>query len=220
MGSKERRDRAREDTRVRILDAARELFVERGVEATTMRAIAERLEYTAPAIYHHFADKESLLRELVTQDMGALGLAFQRLAEVPDPVERMVRLGMAYVRFGLEHPQHYRLLFMTPGTKKELRGELHCELEKNPESDAYGLLHFTITEAVRGGRFREGYGDPDRVSQICWAAVHGLVSLHMVFAEDSWIEWRDVETSAQRMLEAMVKGMTVNGEQRTANSER
>ncbi len=207
MGSKERRDREREDTRGRILDAARTLFVELGVEATTMRAIADRLEYTAPAIYHHFADKESLLRELVTQDVGALGLLFQRLGEVADPVERMVRLGMGYVRFGLEHPQHYRLLFMTPGAKKEIRGENGCAVEENPESDAYAILHTAITEAVRAGRFREGYGDPDRVSQICWAAVHGLVSLHMVFAEDSWIEWRDVETTAQRMLDALVAGM-------------
>lgn len=172
-----------------------------------MRAIAERLEYTAPAIYHHFADKQSLLRELVTQDLGALGTVFQRLADVADPVERLVRLGVAYVHFGLEHPQHYRLLFMTPGAKHEIRDDVSCVAMPQPEGDAYGILHATVTEATRAKRFREGYGDPDRVSQICWAAVHGLVSLHMVFVEDSWIEWRDVETSAQRMLEALVKGM-------------
>ena len=106
MSSESRRIRERQATRDRILDAARELFVERGVEATTMRAIAERLECTAPAIYHHFADKQSLLRELVTQDIGALGAVFQRLGGVVDPVDRLVRLGLAYVRFGLDRPQH------------------------------------------------------------------------------------------------------------------
>jgi|CXWL01.1.fsa_nt_gi AcrR family transcriptional regulator len=207
MPSKSRRTREREATHDRILDAARELFVERGVEATTMRAIAERLECTAPAIYHHFADKQSLLRELVTQDLGALGAVFQRLGAVADPVERLIKLGLAYVRFGLEHPQHYRLLFMTPGAKRETPGDTTHPVERNPESDAYGIVRTTVTEAIQAGRFAGQYGDPERVSQICWAAAHGLISLHMVFAEDAWIEWRDVETSAERMLGALVKGM-------------
>ncbi len=207
MSSESRRRRERQATRDRILDVARELFVERGVEATTMRAIAERLECTAPAIYHHFADKQALLRELVTQDIGALGALFQRLGGVADPIERLGKLGMAYVRFGLEHPQHYRLLFMTPGAKRELPAETHRELHDSPESDAYGILHATVSECIRSGRFHGDFGDADRVSQIYWAAVHGLVSLHMVFAEDQWIEWRDVETSAERMLGALVEGM-------------
>lgn len=207
MPSKTRRTREREATHDRILDVARELFVERGVEATTMRAIAERLECTAPAIYHHFADKQSLLRELVTQDIGALGASFVRLAAVADPVERLIKLGMAYVRFGLEHPQHYRLLFMTPGAKRDHPDDHAEQVERNPESDAYGIVRATVAEAIQAGRFRGDYGDPERVSQICWAATHGLISLHMVFAEDAWIEWRDVETSAERMLAALVDGM-------------
>lgn len=210
MPSKSRRSRERQATRDRILDAARELFVERGVEATTMRAIAERLECTAPAIYHHFADKQSLLRELVTQDIGALGASFQQLREVADPVGRLIKLGMAYVRFGLEHPQHYRLLFMTPGAKRNAPGDT-THVERNPESDAYGILHATVSEIIRRGTFHGDFGDADRVSQIYWAAVHGLVSLHMVFAEDRWIEWRDVETSAERMLAALVDGMMDDG---------
>ena len=170
-------------------------------------AIAERLECTAPAIYHHFADKQSLLRELVTQDIGALGAVFQRLGGVVDPVDRLVRLGLAYVRFGLDHPQHYRLLFMTPGAKRELPVEAAVVPIETPESDAYGILHATVSEIIRGGTFHGDFGDAERVSQIYWAAVHGLVSLHMVFAEDRWIEWRDVETSAERMLAALVSGM-------------
>lgn len=218
MPSKDRRSREREATRGRILDVARELFVARGVEATTMRAIAERLRCTAPAIYHHFDDKQALLRELVTEDIGVLGAAFQRLGGIADPVDRLVRLGGAYVRFGLDHPEHYRLLFMTPGAKRERPGDPPREPPDSPESDAYGILHATVREAIASGRFRGDYGDADRVSQIYWAAVHGLVSLHLVFAEDGWIEWRDVETSAERMLAALVDGMTASSEQRTANS--
>ena len=212
MGSKERRDREKHDTRERILDAARELFVELGIEATTMRAIADRLEYTAPAIYHHFADKDALIRELMAGDLRRLGSAFAKLDQITDPVERTRRLGLTYVRFGLEHPQHYRLLFMTPGAKAGLEHEIHCELEQTPEQDAYLILHATVSAAIAAGRFGPHYRDADRVAQLCWAAVHGLVSLHVVFAGQSWIEWKDVETSAERMLDAMIVGMTVGAE--------
>ncbi len=219
MPSTTRRSREREATRGRILDAARELFVARGVDATTMRAIAERLECTAPAIYHHFTDKQSLLRELVTEDIGVLGAAFLRLGEIADPVDRLVRLGLAYVRFGLDHPEHYRLLFMTPGAKRDLPGDMAPAAHESPERDAYGILHATVSEIIRGGRFHGDFGDADRVSQMYWAAVHGLVSLHLVFAEDRWIAWRDVGTSAERMLGALVTGMMASGERRTANND-
>ena len=64
MGVRERRDREREEIRTRILDAARELFATEGYEAVTMRRIADRIEYSATAIYFHFRDKEALLQEL------------------------------------------------------------------------------------------------------------------------------------------------------------
>ena len=133
-----------------------------------------------------------------------------RLAAVADPVERLIELGMAYVRFGLEHPQHYRLLFMTPGAKREhpddhaAAGRAESRRATRTASSARRWR-----EAIaRRGDFAATMAMPERVSQICWAATHGLISLHMVFAEDAWIEWRDVETSAERMLAALVDGMT------------
>ncbi len=78
MGTKERREREREELRTRILDAARELFAEEGYEAVTMRRIADRIEYSPTAIYFHFRDKEALMRELCDHDFRALA---QRVPE-------------------------------------------------------------------------------------------------------------------------------------------
>ena len=64
MGSTERRERAKGRVRGLILDAARALFAVKGYEAVTMRAIAERIEYSPTAIYLHFADKRDLVRAL------------------------------------------------------------------------------------------------------------------------------------------------------------
>src|SRR5262245_29715695 len=114
MGTKERRARALQETRDRILDAAREVFVKEGVEAVTMRAIADRIEYTATAIYHHFRDKNALLRELAQHDLRALVHAFGRIGRIEDPIERLRHIGYTYIRFGLENQNHYRFLFMSP----------------------------------------------------------------------------------------------------------
>ncbi|HET9133453.1 MAG TPA: TetR/AcrR family transcriptional regulator [Gemmatimonadales bacterium] len=198
-----RRDLDGAETRNRILDAARALFVEHGIEQTTVRAIAGAVGITAPALYHHFPDKDALVRELVLTDMRRLGAVFARVMRVADPVERLVELGLAYVRFGLENPQHYRLLFMLPHDDVKQGGH-----EPSPEEDAYGLLHVTVGQAIRERRLGPDYQDADQVSQICWAAVHGLVSLHVVFGEHEWVEWRDVEVTAGRMLRALVTGMT------------
>src|SRR6516164_3602292 len=101
MGVKERKERERASVREQILDAARDMFVQDGVEAVTMRAIAQRIEYSAPVIYSHFADKHALLQELCFRDFRALAQTFGRIEHIEDPVERLRRIGYAYVDFAL-----------------------------------------------------------------------------------------------------------------------
>src|SRR5512140_227507 len=145
MGIKERRERERQDVRQRILDAARELFVRDGYDAVTMRKIADTIEYSPTAIYLHFADKESLVRAMCEEDFLALARAFQRISKEPDPVERLRKIGHAYVDFATGHPNHYRLMFMTP---KPPAAESACgEPERNVEEDAYAFLRATVVEA-------------------------------------------------------------------------
>jgi len=80
MGVKERRERVKSETRDRILDAARELFISEGYEGVSMRKVAEKIEYSPTAIYLHFADKEELFHELVHEDFARLATVFQSAA--------------------------------------------------------------------------------------------------------------------------------------------
>ncbi len=204
MGTLERRAREKEETRTRILDAARELFAADGVEAVTMRAIAERIEYTPTAIYHHFKDKQALIAELVARDFGALGQAIGRIRLIDDPVERLRRLGLAYVDFGLGHPAHYRFMFMTPKEGLDY-GAIHAG--KNPEEDAYGMLRETVAVGIAAGRFRPEFTDVEELAQICWSAVHGLVSLHLAKGCDPWIDWRDARETARGLVDVLMRGI-------------
>jgi AcrR family transcriptional regulator len=97
MGPSERRAREREELRTLILDAARELFAAEGVEAVTMRRIAERIEYSPTAIYFHFRDKDALLRELCDTDFRDFAQGFAAMAQIADPVERLKASGYAYI---------------------------------------------------------------------------------------------------------------------------
>src|SRR5271170_7934518 len=104
MGSQERREREKQALRDKILDAARELFATEGVEATTMRRIAERIEYSPTAIYLHFADKNALIRELCVNDFGHLAKEFQKFSRETDPLKRLCLAGQAYTDFAQEYP--------------------------------------------------------------------------------------------------------------------
>ena len=205
MGTTERRERERQEMQSLILDAAREQFATEGYEAVTMRKIAEKIEYSPTAIYFHFKDKLSLLRELVDRDFAAFAAVLQRTANVKDPVERLRRVGYAYVDLALEHPNHYRFLFMTP--HPALAPEESAIQKGNPDQDAYAFLRAIIVEAIDQGRLKPELKDPDQVSQLAWAAAHGLVALHNVKCDNSWIDWRPPRQLARQLIDVVIEGI-------------
>jgi len=203
MGSLERRSRERTDTRQRILDAAREMFVRHGYDATTMRAIAERIEYTPTAIYHHFKNKEALLAELCAADFRALAAAFQKIGRIEDPIERLRRSGRAYVQFGLDHPMQYQLMFMTQ-RPKEVDDQIPSD---NPSESAYAFLQQTCADAIATGKVREDYRDANELALMAWSSLHGMLSLRIVMGDKDWIAWRDAKTTATRICDALLEGV-------------
>jgi AcrR family transcriptional regulator len=205
MGPKERREREREETRSAIIDAAREMFATEGYEAVTMRRIADKIEYSATAIYFHFKDKEAVIRAICDEDFLALAKQFEKIAREPDPVVRIRKAGEAYVKFGLENRNHYRLMFMTPHPPLF---SADSETEKgNPEEDAYAFLVWSVTEAIAQGRFREEMNDPHLVSQVVWSGVHGIVSLEIAKCNDDWVEWAPMKKRIQAMIDTLIRGL-------------
>jgi AcrR family transcriptional regulator len=203
LGPKERREREREEIRGRILEAARELFASDGYEAVTMRRIADRIEYSPTAIYFHFKDKETLLKELCSIDFHSLARQFGPIGKIGDPIERLRRAGHAYIRFGIDHPNHYRLMFMTPHPPID-----DPDVDKgNPEEDAYAFVRGIVADAVEQKLLRPELKDVDLVTQTVWAAVHGVVSLDIAKCNDPWVDWRAMKKRAEAMVDAIVAGI-------------
>jgi len=204
MGTQERRERERQEMRTKILDAARELFAAEGYEAVTMRSIADKIEYSATAIYQHFADKDALVSELCRHDFRGFASHFGRAAAIEDPVLRLREAGRAYFAFAVEYPQHYRLMFMAARpTVSPQEGE-----RDDPAQNAYVFLRATVEEAIQRGLFRPELSDAELASQTIWAATHGVASLEIAFGhERDWVDWRPLQQRQEGLMDALLRGM-------------
>jgi len=198
MGTNERRERERLAMREQILNAARELFAERGYEAVTMREIGKRIEYSATALYNHFADKEALVRELCRRDFSDFAQRFlSAVVGSKSPVESMCRAGLVYLGFAEQFPQHYRLMFMTPLPEAPPEaGE-----REDPRMNAYVFLRQLVDALMVGNYLRKDLDDPDLVAQTIWAMVHGAASLELTI--DKQMAWLDFKPRRERFADAL-----------------
>jgi len=202
ISSLARRDRERAATRQKILDAARRMLVQYGYERTTMRAIAAKIGYTPTAIYHYFKDKDALVAELSAIDYRAFSQALQRPGTAGDPVDRLGKIGAAYVEFGLTHPMQYQFLFMMRRPKGAARS-----VQGDPDKEAYGFLRQTCAEAIATGRLRPEFTDPDELAQMAWGSVHGLVALRVAKGDDPSFPWRDVRQVREKLSGVFRRGL-------------
>lgn len=190
--SRARRPRARrgEGDRLReeILDAASGLLVSTGSEdAVSIRAVADAVGVTPPSIYLHFADKTDLVFAVCEEHFRRFDAEIEAaVAGSGGPVEELHVRARAYMEFGLQHPEEYRILFMTrPG---------HTAVGFGAEQvmDATAFIHL-VDNVVRcrdAGLLR--VDDEAVVSAMLWATVHGLTSLLIAKPDFPWPATPDV----------------------------
>ena len=131
-------------------------------------------------------------------------------SSVADPIERLSRMGELYVEFALAHPNHYRLMFMTPPPSDTPldKQAIDPEARGNPELDAYAMLRANVDAAYREGRFSAHLEDPAMIAHVLWQSLHGIVSMHIARGHDEWIEYRDPRATARLCMEALMRGLT------------
>lgn len=207
MGVKERREREKTELRAKILDAARQLILEQGVDAISMRKIADRIEYSATAIYQHFPDKEALLHAMCERDFEHLRLEMAERAAAADPVDQIILMGLAYLRFAVLYPGHFRVMFMTPRAHPLQMTQADRAKQGDPSTDGFAAFKLMIAAAIAAGRFRPEVTDVELVAQVLWAAVHGVAALHVAKQEDPWVPWRPLDQRVRLALGAVVRGM-------------
>jgi len=144
------------DLRSSLLASASELLEEQGLAALSLREVARRAGVSHNAPYRHFPDRDSLLAELAAE-------GFRRLGEAMSAKQGRV-MGEAYVRFALEHPSRFRLMF---GGQLELRQ--HAALAEAARK--------TYDALVSAFRAQPGVVNPETAAAAAWSLVHGLAQL-------------------------------------------
>lgn len=163
-------DRLRDE----ILDAAEHLLVEVGnMDAVSVRKIANAVGCTPPAIYLHFTDKDDLFFHVCTRRFEEFEQTLEGAAAGIDDVEAaMLAMGRAYVEYGVEHPEAYRVLF---GVKSESLIPEGVDPADLPGMQAFNLLVDLVARGMEQGIFAGP--DPLSASIGIWATMHGLVML-------------------------------------------
>lgn len=179
-----------------IIDAARQLVVESGLESLSLRRLAARLGVTAPALYAHVTDKDDLLRALATDQFDALVARFDALDE-RDPVARIRAHGRAYVAHARESPELFRVMFLFP---PDLGGsELPEGMELPGATRAFAAAARAVEDAVAAGVL--GTDDPLLAALTLWSAVHGVaVVLQLGLGLSAEVEDAMVEEVTDRLL--------------------
>jgi AcrR family transcriptional regulator len=164
----------------------------------SIRAVADAVGVTPPSIYLHFADKDELLSQVCQRHFTALDERMLAAGAVSDdPLESLLARGMAYVRFGLENPEPYRILFMaTPKPATDNESEM---IEKSAS-----LLHMVeaVERCMDAGLMRRA--DPRLVTLGLWATAHGITAL--LIAKPSF-PWPEPYWLAEQVLRSHVAGL-------------
>ena len=105
-----RRDRRRLYTREEILAAARELLLEVGPEALSLRQVARRADFSPAALYTYFSSRDEIVASLFAESFERLDAYLRRVPTDLPPAERVVELGMAYMDFGRDNPMDLRCI--------------------------------------------------------------------------------------------------------------
>jgi AcrR family transcriptional regulator len=160
------------DLRRALLDASLALVDEAGIGALSLREVARKAGVSHNAPYHHFPDKSSLLAAIAEDGFAGLAreMAGARASAGPDPRARLEACGVAYVRFAIGSPAHFRVMF-----RPELASPIDHPGVTRASTPALETLIQSVVEAQAAGVVPTG--DPMPFVLTCWSCVHGLATL-------------------------------------------
>ncbi len=165
MAIEDRRLRERAARRRLITATARVLAEREGWEAVTTRRLSTEIEYSQPVIYKHFASMEDLVEAIALEGFGELAEALGEARHRAAPQDTLGAVARAYRTYATENPALYDAMFT-----RATRLRFGAEDTAAPLSAAYAELRAAVATTA-------GERDVDILTEILWAALHGLTTL-------------------------------------------
>ncbi|WP_405638011.1 TetR/AcrR family transcriptional regulator [Streptomyces sp. NBC_00056] len=153
------------DLRAACLRAARELLEEDGSAGLSLRAVARRAGVSATAPYRHYADRDALVSAVAAEGYRELAEDLAAAHPAPTTPTELSAVAVAYVRFALDRPAMFRVMFAEP-----------CDPADEERVAATAAISEYVRDMVRGAF---PGADPEVLSTTVWALVHGLAFLHL-----------------------------------------
>lgn len=173
------RERRHQRTQQAILDAARSIIHDEGVAALSIRAIADRIDYSPAGLYEYYGGKDEIISAVCNEAFAQLTVALRSTDPALPPSDYLCECGVNYIRFAIENTDAFLLMFTNapltamPDSHNEvtLKAILH-------ESPAFMVLHDAVARCVEAGIFpeRAEYGVFE-MAITCWQMVHGMAML-------------------------------------------
>lgn len=190
-----------DSTPERIKKVALKLLERSGAKSVSMRKVAQAIDVTPMALYHHFENREALLDSVVAEEFAELERQFAEVELRGRGEERLIQILLVYVDYALKRPRVFDYLF----------SEQRAGARRYPEDFRAGRSPTLnrIAELVRAG-IAEGdlkSGDAWEIALTLWAHVHGFVMLYRAGRFDvSENQFRALVTaSIRRLLHGIAK---------------
>lgn len=160
------------DLRQALIDAAVELLAEDGIRNLSLRQVARRVGVSHAAPYRHFEDKEALLAVVAEEGFKAFTRYLETAVDAApdDPTQQFLGCGQAYVRYAIDNPTHYRLMFSEFSFCKD-----RFETLKQVADASFDVILQVIARGQKQGLFHPG--DTHLMALTAWTQIHGLALL-------------------------------------------
>lgn len=168
-------------TQEAILDAARRLIRQKGIDGLSMRAIAREIDYSPAGLYEYFAGKEEIVQAVCHQGHRRLTEYMSR-ADTSLPADQyLMELGQAYIDFAVRNPDFFMLMFTSPETGVTSGvGMDEAMAEMTQEGSSFGLLLQAVQRGIDEGVFKSGPGyNTLEMAHTAWSMVHGMAMLRI-----------------------------------------
>lgn len=166
MATEDRRARERAARRQLIVDTARQVAEAEGWDAVTTRRLSTEIEYSQPVLYKHFSGLDKVAAAVALDGFAQLaGLLRAARAGAETPDDALTRVARAYLDFARDNPAVYDAMFTGRTTLRFAEADTPPELVA-----AFGELREAMSAIANEA-------DADTLTEVFWAALHGLVSL-------------------------------------------
>lgn len=176
------RERRQQRTQHAIIEAARQIIRETGIDGLSMRAIADRIDYSPAGLYEYFGSKEEIVAAVCAQNFERFAKRLAQVDKTVAPAEYMLELGLAYIDFAVRNPDSFLLMFTTfPLLQGERTQPPPFDAEAMmTDDDAFAILLRGVQRCVAQGIYptKPGFGVFE-MAYALWAQVHGLAMLRI-----------------------------------------